>query len=1448
MHHGRKRRRLASTISNSSPTIRPRPTAPAGHTSRYPSHTRELATAIDSYPPPVPHDPFHDIPNFPQSYHSPTSLARSNAHEPRRQNYSNLDNPRPFDISRLVYPQDSIPLNLTSGARRGKGISDDLVEVQQNLNACVQIGRLDRASMLVRRITDICKPNVSYVREAHQRYLSGCLESIQRDPSQTKLEAMHKWLELDIRARGVPIGHSILAIMLKATLCTLVGSRLDRTLRRYIRLAQGLGIQDYHNTLTSSIFTDAEINKIFRLLPQQFDVPTEQVSEETTGEVEQTTETFKPDSELQVCMSEDSESSSSELIPAAKPVQQKGLGMEALKSSLASLSPDYLDEKNHAGDSQEKLDRQLRLEQDVLDSAIERWRTESETHSEFFAQGSSSTVPLGAQAYEWLQEMKTLLEAELGRVEELEGHNENYDEHEIMVAAPFLKLLPPEKVCAITIMQFFGVFMRDTRAVQDRYAQAPAALVRFCEAIGASLFAETQVQQIRNHRLQSLSEKPSAEHRKRLEKLLKSKKWSLRTAGEEHAKLVQEQDPAVEMNNALKVQVGATMLGIFLKVAKIKTEMVDGATGKFKTIIEPLAEQSSTWRSGKNLGILKVSSRVLGRLKKEPISSLIAKPLPMIVPPKPWKGIENGGYYKTSRSVVRLHEDSHAQKQYLRLADKQGDLEQLYAALNVLNTTPWRINKAVLKVMMNVWNSGEALGKIVPESADLVTPPKPNSDDPRILRHWINTCRDIRFTASANHSQRCFQNFQLEIARAFANTTFYTPHNCDFRGRSYPITPYFNHIGADHVRSLFVFAEGKELGEDGLFWLKIQLANTFGYDKQSLLDRVIFVDEHLAKIIDSATDPLRGERWWTHGDDPWQCLAACIELKGALDSDMPSKFVSHLPIQQDGSCNGLQHYAALGGDEIGARQVNLAPSDKPQDIYSGVADAVKKMVHEDALAGNRLARILDGSITRKLVKQPVMTNVYGVTYVGACGQVLRQLKEMLPDQRNNSDHTTGIQRLAAYLTTCIFTALSQMFSGAQAIQLWLGESGARISSAMTGEQIQRLWDHRHGHGPSLANEANKMFRGNKGDKRRNQKLEDVNLRSPIVWTTPLGLPVVQPYREPKIKRVKTNLQDITLRIKSPYDPVLKRKQLQAFPPNFIHSLDASHMMLSALKCNEAGMSFGSVHDSFWTHASDVPLLNKILRDAFVRMHKEDIIGRLKQEFEARYKDCYHWTSVRGSSPLGKKLAAFYVDEKKRTRRQMTRSTVKDKFQYDELCEEFERQRLLKSEDPAERERGEQMVTSTSIAEEVDAEQTTIYSTLDWGKRIGQEKDTGRVIPSLQDIDHIEHLPALAAPEAKDLVFDADADFDMGEMAEAEADTDITDEALFDEGTSSTSPPNDIDTQESSSQEAKKKPKSTKTKQLPADRIYFWMPIKFPEAPPKGTFDVSQLKDSEYFFS
>lgn len=129
---------------------------------------------------------------------------------------------------------------------------------------------------------------------------------------------------------------------------------------------------------------------------------------------------------------------------------------------------------------------------------------------------------------------------------------------------------------------------------------------------------------------------------------------------------------------------------------------------------------------------------------------------------------------------------------------------------------------------------------------------------------------------------------------------FYYPHNLDFRGRAYPMHPYLNHLGSDLCRGILEFAEGRPLGKAGLHWLKIHLANLYagGVDKLSYDGRISFTENHLDDIFDSADRPLEAKRWWLGAEDPFQCLAACINLAEALRSSSPETTISYTPVHQ----------------------------------------------------------------------------------------------------------------------------------------------------------------------------------------------------------------------------------------------------------------------------------------------------------------------------------------------------------------------------------------------------------------------------------------------------------------------------------------------------------------------------------------------------------------------
>jgi DNA-directed RNA polymerase len=55
------------------------------------------------------------------------------------------------------------------------------------------------------------------------------------------------------------------------------------------------------------------------------------------------------------------------------------------------------------------------------------------------------------------------------------------------------------------------------------------------------------------------------------------------------------------------------------------------------------------------------------------------------------------------------------------------------------------------------------------------------------------------------------------------------------------------------------------------------------------------------------------------------------------------------------------------------------------------------------------------------------------------------------------------------------------------------------------------------------------------------------------------------------------------------------------------------MFLTAIECHAKQLTFASVHDSYWTHACDIDTMSDVIRDTFVRLHSEDILGRLRAE-------------------------------------------------------------------------------------------------------------------------------------------------------------------------------------------------------------------------------------------
>lgn len=611
-------------------------------------------------------------------------------------------------------------------------------------------------------------------------------------------------------------------------------------------------------------------------------------------------------------------------------------------------------------------------------------------------------------------------------------------------------------------------------------------------------------------------------------------------------------------------------------------------------------------KKGKSVGMVEMDGEAIAIIERGHAARARLRPkyLPMIVPAYSWlldpktHEVVEGGYARIRTPFISR--PTREQKDAL----KRGDLDLVFEGVGALGRTAWRVCGPMLDFQAEAFNRDwTEVG--VPVRDPIPLPPFPNGEipgdsreerreqirrnrelDPDKTLDWKMDAREVFNRNKENRSDR--ENFHRcnAVATRFRDRKkVYLPHQLCSRGRAYPIPQYWNHHNSDTSRSLMEFGSEFEMTPDGLEWLKIHTANCFGIDKVSYDARVDWVDGHLDDILASAQDP-HANTWWTTGDKKTrlQFLQACMALAD------PHGAGTRLPVQMDGTANGMQHYALLGRDPQAAVQVNVLPGPEPADLYSVVERATEERVNHDAsrdwtfqhgmyrrmgeepvprvMDGRKVAELAQEALCRNLVKQPVMTDVYGVTMVGARSQIFKH--EILDGMKiDKADRFM----LSAYLARLVLGAIADVAPKVREIQAWL---------------------------TMIADEY-------------------VKDGEPVRWTSPIGLPCVQSYRLPHTEDVQTIMQTVTLGFDDAGKPVRKKKQKNAFAPNYIHSIDAAHMMMTAIACEREGIPFGMVHDSYWTVPMHAARLAVILREQAVKLHERPLLLELHAETERNLK-------------------------------------------------------------------------------------------------------------------------------------------------------------------------------------------------------------------------------------
>lgn len=591
----------------------------------------------------------------------------------------------------------------------------------------------------------------------------------------------------------------------------------------------------------------------------------------------------------------------------------------------------------------------------------------------------------------------------------------------------------------------------------------------------------------------------------------------------------------------------------------------------------------------------------------ESLADLCFKCRPMVIPPKPWTNPFDGGYYLNLGTPQRLIKDSKKEVSELY---NDVDMPNVYKAVNAIQSTAWRINKKVLEVAHDIleWDHiPEGLGipsRVPPEKP--VRPDNYESKSPegkawRVeMLHWYQA-------RVSERGKRILVSALTSLAEEYKDfEAIYFPHNLDFRGRVYPLTT-LSPQGCDLSKGLLEFSEGIPLGEHGATWLAFHGANCYGLDKKPMKERLEWVYSHgdfIQAIADNPLDRLE----WTEADSPWEFLAFCFEW-----SEYQAKgeaFLSRLAVAFDGSCSGLQHFSAMLRDEVGGSAVNLVPSNVVQDIYGLVAAKVTEKLKEDASNGSidvveateegdefirkgtqsMALEWLNFGVSRTVCKRPTMTLCYGSKAYGFSEQILEDTINVALEK--NPTAFASPRQSARYLAGLIWDALGTTVVKAVEAMNWL-------------QTVSGL----------LAND--KDATGN---------------ALPVTWVTPAGFPVRQKYPKTVLKRISTilsgnigviDLEDPDKHLKageqlSPTFPVPDgtkidtRKQRQGIAPNFVHSMDASHLMLTVDACVDQGINaFAMIHDSYGTHAGKADILFRTVREVFVKTYTEhDVLQEL----------------------------------------------------------------------------------------------------------------------------------------------------------------------------------------------------------------------------------------------
>jgi DNA-directed RNA polymerase len=564
--------------------------------------------------------------------------------------------------------------------------------------------------------------------------------------------------------------------------------------------------------------------------------------------------------------------------------------------------------------------------------------------------------------------------------------------------------------------------------------------------------------------------------------------------------------------------------------------------------------------SRKQLRLSQSALSVIDRDRTYKIQS-VRYSMPFVEEPIDWVWDDNKGVVGLYRCPALRTTSSILNTRSYMLAQGEEGFRPYIEFANKMKKQKWRINYTVVNMLRKIIDDTDFMDSNTSTYLGITDLQVVDVDDTSHVKvHKINSNKKrLSKLVSLYGSLQ-----DISVLEKYMDEYIYFGYRMDNRGRIYPVTRYLSPQGTGFVKAMLMFGSPCILTEDGVENVKQYLAKLFGHEKmtkEARLEQFELIADRIAEIgyaVNTGSLSIPYKELWA-GTDAMMCLAAASEWVKIYHNPVGAEW--YLPVTIDGTCNGIQHIAAITRDAELASYVNVidAYGDIPADIYGMCIDIAKQELRDRASSGDKLAAYwLKYELTRKLSKSAVMVTPYNASNGTKAGNITKAMSIEIPDFKDIPRDTR------VYLRDVILAATLKVTKSAV----------DNYSAAIRSSTVQYV-------------DSSSGF----------------NVTH--IYTTPLGLKVY-----PKIKTITNSKQftmfgkiytiaysDFTL-------PLNKGSLANQTCPNVIHSYDSSHMIMSMneLLTQHPDANVWLIHDEFGTDPNHLSTLQQIIRDKFVELH------------------------------------------------------------------------------------------------------------------------------------------------------------------------------------------------------------------------------------------------------